>query len=103
MPAIRFQAIGVRQGSSVVEQRTHKPLAAGSIPAPGTIFDHQVRQESGYFGGFLARPCLRAASRAPNASTQDGSGTVLRGRLAARAVVLTKSLRDGQWIILHRR
>jgi hypothetical protein len=25
------------QGSSVVEQRTHKPLAAGSIPAPGTI------------------------------------------------------------------
>jgi hypothetical protein len=26
-----------RQGSSVVEQRTHKPLVAGSIPAPGTI------------------------------------------------------------------
>ena len=26
-----------RQGSSVVEQGTHKPLGAGSIPAPGTI------------------------------------------------------------------
>ena len=31
------------QGSSVVEQRTHKPLAAGSIPAPGTIFNQRVR------------------------------------------------------------
>lgn len=28
----------VRQGSSVVEQRTHKPLVAGSIPAPGTKY-----------------------------------------------------------------
>gem|GEM_PF-5681070 len=26
----------IRQSSSVVEQRTHKPLVAGSIPASGT-------------------------------------------------------------------
>ena len=33
-----------RQGSSVVEQRTHKPLVAGSTPAPGT----SLRQAYGW-------------------------------------------------------
>ncbi len=32
------------QGSSVVEQRTHKPLVASSILAPGTIFISRLRK-----------------------------------------------------------
>ncbi len=35
------------QGSSVVEQRTHKPLVASSILAPGTIFYKPQRTHDG--------------------------------------------------------
>ena len=44
------------QGSSVVEQRTHKPLVAGSIPASGTIFRRQCAPGDafGFSGGHEA-------------------------------------------------
>jgi CRP/FNR family transcriptional regulator, cyclic AMP receptor protein len=50
----------------VVEQRTHKPLAAGSIPAPGTIHLDPMRPlwpDGREAGGFpKRRDCLRPAS-----------------------------------------
>ena len=39
-----YSRLRIRQGSSVVEQRTHKPLVAGSTPAPGT----SLRQAYGW-------------------------------------------------------